>query len=251
MHLNSISAFKDNYIWILNDTQGHCLIVDPGEAPQVIEAIEKNEWQPEAILLTHHHHDHTGGVRELLQKWPQLSVYGPEETRGKGATQIVKEGDTIPFSGHQFKVIAAPGHTLGHVLYYSKPYLFCGDTIFSGGSGRLFEGTPEQMFQSFQKINKLPGDTLICCAHEYTLNNLKFSHDLLPDDKYIENYYLKIKQLREYNEISVPTTLETERKINLFLRIHDIDLQKKLGFYTSPKHLWKIFATLRDKKDRA
>lgn len=182
MNLISIPAFQDNYIWVVSDDSRRCVIVDPGETAPVLAAIEENNWQPEAILLTHHHHDHVGGVKELRQKFPQLVVYGPAETQDKGSTDIVSDGDSITLLGHEFSIFATPGHTLGHICFYSKPYLFCGDTMFSGGCGRLFEGTADQMYQSFMKINALPADTLICCAHEYTLANMKFALSILPDD---------------------------------------------------------------------
>ncbi|EXU77184.1 hydroxyacylglutathione hydrolase [Erwinia papayae] len=249
MNLNSIPALQDNYIWLLNDDRGDCLIVDPGEAEPVLDAISKNHWQPVAILLTHHHHDHTGGVQKLVEKYPQLVVYGPAETLGKGATQVVSEGEKVTVLGMEFSVLHTPGHTLGHISYFSFPYLFCGDTMFSAGCGKLFEGTPQQMYESFQKINSLPAETLICCAHEYTLSNLEFCRSLLPHDVEIERYHHKIKELRAKNGISLPTKLAFERKINIFLRTHEIELQRIIGYETSPSQLWQVFATLRQKKD--
>ena len=249
MNLTSIPALQDNYIWTLNNDQGQCLIVDPGEAAPVLAALEKNQWQPVAILLTHHHHDHVGGVQELVAKYPQVVVYGPHETLNKGATELVVEGDKITVLDCEFSVIYTPGHTLGHISYFSSPYLFCGDTLFSGGCGRLFEGTPEQMFESFQKLNKLPGDTLICCAHEYTLSNLTFAQAILPQDTEIARYYREIKELRAKNGVSLPTKLDFERKINVFLRTQEHELQRIIGHETSPQHEWQVFATLREKKD--
>lgn len=250
MNLNSIRAFQDNYIWVLNNEQGKCVIVDPGEAAPVLKAIEENGWQPEAILLTHHHADHVGGVQQLKDKYPNIEVYGPEETRQKGATQIVGEGDKFSLSGREYSVIATPGHTLGHISYFSSPYLFCGDTMFSGGCGRLFEGTAEQMFESFQKLNQLPADTLVCCAHEYTLSNMKFAAAILPHDPKILARYQQIKDLRAENRITLPTKLALEREINLFLRTQDADLQQALGTNVSSSALWQTFADLREKKDR-
>ncbi|MFC0139909.1 hydroxyacylglutathione hydrolase [Erwinia mallotivora] len=249
MNLNSIPALQDNYIWLLNDDRGDCLIVDPGEAEPVSAAMTKNHWQPVAILLTHHHHDHTGGVQKLVEKYPQLVVYGPAETLSKGATQVVSEGEKVTVLGMEFSVLDTPAHTLGHISYFSFPYLFCGDTMFSAGCGKLFEGTPQQMYESFQKINSLPAETLICCAHEYTLSNLEFCRSLLPHDVEIERYHHKIKELRAKNGISLPTKLAFERKINIFLRTHEIELQRIIGYETSPSQPWQVFATLRQKKD--
>jgi len=249
MNLTSISAFQDNYIWVLNDKDGKCLIVDPGEAAPVLEAIEKNHWQPQAILLTHHHADHVGGVSALTARYPDIIVYGPEETGSKGATQRVNDGDCLSILGTEIRVMATPGHTLGHVSYFTFPYLFCGDTLFSGGCGRLFEGTAQQMYESFQKINALPSETLICCAHEYTESNIRFALSLLPEDDEINSFYRKVKALRAKKQSTLPSTLQTERRVNVFLRTEDPDLQRKAQ---SEIHLHQsndIFAWLRAKKD--
>lgn len=249
MNLNSIPAFQDNYIWVLNDETGRCLIVDPGEAAPVLAAITENGWQPEAILLTHHHNDHVGGVSDLHRHYPNLIVYGPEETRHKGTTKIVADGDRIRVLDQEFHVFATPGHTLGHVCFYSAPWLFCGDTLFSGGCGRLFEGTPAQMYRSLQRINTLPEETLICCAHEYTLSNMKFALSVLPHDLFINEYYREVKELRAKNQITLPTTLKKERQINLFLRTDDIDLINEINKETKLLQSEERFAWLRSKKD--
>jgi len=249
MNLNSISAFQDNYIWVLSNEEGRCVIVDPGEAEPVLKAIEQNQWQPEAILLTHHHHDHVGGVAAICAKFPHLVVYGPAETQNKGTTRVVKDGEKILILGLEFSVIATPGHTSGHISFFSFPYLFCGDTMFSGGCGRLFEGTPAQMYQSFKKINALPEDTLICCAHEYTLANMKFAMHILPEDAAIQDYYHKVNELRVKNQKTLPVTLKNERKINLFLRTDDVDLINKIKEETNMLQPEECFAWLRSKKD--
>ena len=249
MNLTSIPALQDNYIWTLTDDQQHCIIVDPGEAQPVLEKIASNGWLPVAILLTHHHNDHVGGVAELLRHYPQLVVYGPEETRSKGAQKIVTEGDKFDLLGLKFEIISTPGHTLGHISYYSKPYLFCGDTLFSGGCGRIFEGTPQQMYDSIQKLSKYDDETLVCAAHEYTLSNMKFASAIMPQDPQILAEYQKIKDLRAKNGISLPTKLGHERQINLFLRTQDIDLQRTIGVDATQHPVWQTFAVLREKKD--
>ena len=250
MNLISIPAFQDNYIWVLVDDERRCVIVDPGESAPVSDAIKENGWQPEAILLTHHHNDHTGGVADLHAQFPHLVVYGPAETQDKGTTQVVKDGETAFVLGHEFSVIATPGHTLGHICYFSKPYLFCGDTLFSGGCGRLFEGTLSQMYQSLKKLSALPDDTLVCCAHEYTLSNMKFALSILPHDLSINDYYRKVKELRAKNQITLPVILKNERQINVFLRTEDIDLINVINEETLLQQPEERFAWLRSKKDR-
>lgn len=249
MNLNSIPAFQDNYIWVLSEDDGRCLIVDPGEAAPVLRAIEEHQWQPEAILLTHHHNDHVGGVQALRDAFPDVVVYGPAETQHKGATQVVAEGGTVTVLGQDFSVFATPGHTLGHICFFSFPYLFCGDTLFSGGCGRLFEGTATQMYQSFCKINALPDDTVICCAHEYTLGNMKFAISVLPDDRDVQEYYKKVSELRAKNEKTLPVILKNERKINLFLRTEVADLIEVINQEKVLQHPEERFAWLRAKKD--
>ena len=249
MNLNSIPAFQDNYIWVLSEDDGRCLIVDPGEAAPVLRAIEEHQWQPDAILLTHHHNDHVGGVQALREAFPDVVVYGPAETQHKGTTQVVAEGDTVNVLGQDFSVFATPGHTLGHICFFSFPYLFCGDTLFSGGCGRLFEGTATQMYQSFCKINALPDDTVICCAHEYTSGNMKFAISVLPEDRDVQEYYKKVSELRAKNEKTLPVILKNERKINLFLRTEDADLIEVINQERVLQHPEERFAWLRAKKD--
>lgn len=249
MNLNSIPAFQDNYIWVLSEDNGRCLIVDPGEAAPVLRAIEEHQWQPEAILLTHHHNDHVGGVQALRDAFPDVVVYGPAETQHKGTTKVVAEGDTVTVLGQDFSVFATPGHTLGHICFFSFPYLFCGDTLFSGGCGRLFEGTATQMYQSFCKINALSDDTVICCAHEYTLGNMKFAVSVLPQDAEVQEYYKKVSELRAKNEKTLPVILKNERKINLFLRTEDADLIEVINQERVLQHPEERFAWLRAKKD--
>ncbi len=167
----------------------------------------------------------------------------------KGATNIVKEGDRVDILGCEFSVIATPGHTLGHVCFFSDPYLFCGDTLFSGGCGRLFEGSAEQMYQSLQKLNALPDHTLVCCAHEYTLENMKFAMSILPQDRAINDYYSEVKELRAKNQMTLPVILKNERRNNVFLRTDDADLIKEISKETNLQQPEQRFAWLRSKKD--
>lgn len=248
MNLISIPALADNYIWLLHNDQQECIVVDPGEAAPVLAVLSERQLTLKAILLTHHHNDHVGGVAGLVARF-NVPVYGPRETANKGADHIVAEGDRIRLLAIDFTILALPGHTLGHIGFYGAPYLFCGDTLFSAGCGRIFEGTPEQMYQSLQKVKRLAPDTLICCAHEYTLANLAFARTILPEDNLIAGYEHKMKQLRAKNLTNLPTNLAFEAQINLFLRCHDIDLQSKLDPHHTMHDEWRIFALLREKKD--
>jgi len=250
MDLISIPALRDNYIWLLADAQSNCVIIDPGSAEPVFTALTEQQLIANAILLTHHHYDHIDGVIELLRYFPNLPVYGPQETANKGATVLVKEGDNLNIGGQNFSIIATPGHTLGHIAYYNPPYLFCGDTLFSAGCGRLFECTGDQMYASIQKITQLPDATLICSAHEYTVSNLAFARSILPQDRKIKIYEQHVKQLRATNYPSLPTTLRIEREINVFLRCNDIELQKKAGITPYSTSFSSIFSALRIMKDR-
>lgn len=250
MELIRIPALNDNYIWLLADADHQCIIVDPSESEPVIKIINQKKLTPVAILLTHHHNDHVDGVPQLLTHYAKLPVFGPAETAKKGTDHLVTDGDSINIGSFYFNVIALPGHTLGHIGFYQAPYLFCGDTLFSAGCGRIFEGTPEQMFQSLERISALPDDTLICCAHEYTESNLKFAHHIWPENEAITNYLHLIHTKRQKLEPTVPSTLKTERKINLFLQCNNSDLQKKLAIKIDKPSLRATFTLLRQLKDQ-
>lgn len=250
MELIRVPALNDNYIWVLVDGHQQCIIVDPAEAEPVLEIITAKQLTPVAILLTHHHNDHTGGVKGILSKFTTLPVFGPKETQSKGATEIVENGDKVIINEFNLQVIALSGHTSEHIGFYQAPYLFCGDTLFSAGCGRIFEGTPEQMFESIQKIAELPDETLICCAHEYTLSNLKFAHHVWPENEAITQYLQKITQIRDKNQPTVPTTLKKEKKINIFLQCDNLQLQKKLDINVQNPPLRAVFTLLRQLKDQ-
>lgn len=250
MELIQIPALNDNYIWILSDDHQQCIIVDPSESEPVLEILAQKKLIPIAILLTHHHDDHTGGVKGILNEFKHLTVFGPQETKVKGATDLVSHGDNIKIGDFNFQIFALPGHTLGHIGFYQPPYLFCGDTLFSAGCGRIFEGTPEQMYQSLQHIAALPDDTLICCAHEYTQSNLKFAHHIWPENSQISQYQEEVDVKRSKNEPTVPTTLKIERKINLFLQCDNAELQKKININQTNPSLRAVFTVLRQLKDQ-
>ncbi|UDG80644.1 Hydroxyacylglutathione hydrolase [Candidatus Hartigia pinicola] len=250
MDLIRIPVLNDNYIWLISNNYRQCVIIDPTESELILKIIIQKKFIPKAILLTHHHNDHTGGVMGILSVFRNLPIFGPEETRTKGATQIVEDGDGVKIENFYFDIIGLPGHTLGHVGFYRSPYLFCGDTLFSGGCGRIFEGTPEQMYYSIQKISALPDNTLICCAHEYTQSNLNFAHYIWPENITICQYLNEVSIKRSKNQPTVPSTLKIERKINLFLQCNNRILKKKLkinSLNTSPK---TVFIMLRQFKNQ-
>ena len=216
MNIFDIPAFTDNYIWALQ-VDNSITLVDPGDTAPVIKIIKEKKLKIEDILITHHHFDHTGGLVEL-KKYISGKVYGPKNENINGIDIPVTENDLIETLGIEFLTIETPGHTLDHVSFYGKEAgtLFCGDTLFSAGCGRLFEGTYEQLYNSIQKLNKLPDDTKIYCGHEYTLSNLEFVRSQINND-YIEEKYKEISDMRSKNQISLPSILGIERKINPFL----------------------------------
>jgi hydroxyacylglutathione hydrolase len=221
MNIESIKAFTDNYIWaIVNETNKSLWVIDPGEAKPVIEYIKDHHLNLCGILITHHHHDHCGGVAELQSKYA-IPVYGPKHSDIL-VTHVVTDKQTIflPECDLSFEVLAIPGHTLEHIAYYyaEKHLLFCGDTLFSAGCGRVFEGTQQQMVDSLQILASLPDDTLVYCAHEYTLKNLQFAKQVEPQNEDIARQLTFVRSLE--GRPSVPTTLALEKKINPFLRTH-------------------------------
>ena len=217
-----LPAFSDNYIWLLHDGR-QAWAVDPGDARPVLATLQELGLSLQAILLTHHHADHTGGVPELRQA-TGAAVYGPAGEKMPEPVQRVAQGDRIDLLGQSFEVLDVPGHTAGHVAYFgagttgSSPLLFCGDTLFSGGCGRLFEGTPAQMLASLDKLARLPDATKVCCAHEYTLSNLRFALAVEPDNARLAAYAQTCQALRDQGQPTLPALLGEELAINPFLR---------------------------------
>ena len=195
LSVEPIKAYTDNYIWLVSTNEGS-IVVDPGESEEILNLIDTNEIDLKGVLITHHHYDHTNGLLELTNKM-NLEVYGPEKI--EGINNIVNESDKFSLIGIDFEVIEIPGHTLDHLAFYSSnnkdPILFCGDTLFAGGCGRVFEGTFEQMFMSLKKISKYPKETKVFCGHEYTLSNLKFALEVDEDNKELADEYINVKKL--------------------------------------------------------
>ena len=230
MNLIALPAYTDNYIWMLHDGQ-RALVVDPGAAAPVIAALAEHHLELAAILVTHHHADHVGGIEELHAHL-HGPVYGPRHERIPEPYLPLDDGDRIEVLDMAFEVIDVPGHTSGHIAFFhaaeatSAPLLFCGDTLFSAGCGRLFEGTPAQMHASLARLASLPGDTRVCCAHEYTLSNLKFARAVEPANADVNDYTTWCRAQREEGRPTLPSSIARERRVNPFLRCDDPDVVK-------------------------
>ncbi len=211
-----IPAFKDNYIWLLTRGQ-RAAVVDPGDAAPVLARLEADGLVLESILITHHHADHQGGVAALVERW-QPEVFAPAAESITGCSRPLSGGERIEVLGQSLDVMAVPGHTLGHLAYRAPGVLFCGDTLFGAGCGRLFEGTAAQMSASLEAIAALPPETLIYCAHEYTEMNLRFALAVEPDNPALLQRVAKVAALRAAGQSSVPSTLADELATNPFLR---------------------------------
>jgi len=254
MNLIPLPAFQDNYFWLLQDGQ-RALVVDPGDAEPVLDWLRQSAARLEAILVTHHHADHTGGVARLREA-TGARVWGPAaESIPQPATPLA-QGDIALALGLRLEVIEVPGHTAGHIAYYGpdvdgRPLLFCGDTLFSGGCGRLFEGTPAQMLASLDVLCELPGDTRVCCAHEYTLANLKFARAVEPDNLALQAYQQSCEALRARQAPTLPSSLALEKQINPFLRTREPAVVRAAQAYNGadPRDEVAVFAAIRQWKN--
>ncbi len=254
LKLIPVPAFADNYLWMLHDGQ-RALVVDPGDAAPVLRVLKEQALQLESILVTHHHADHTGGVDELREA-TGARVYGPATEKIPAPYEPLHEGDSITAMGLEFKIIDVPGHTSGHIAYYcsavnSRPLLFCGDTLFSGGCGRLFEGTPAQMLASLDKLAALPANTCVCCTHEYTLSNLRFALAVEPGNTELAAYNSACVKLREAGQPTLPTSIAQELLINPFLRTRQAPVQTAARHFDASAHDdISVFAAIRQWKNQ-
>ncbi|MBS0301913.1 MAG: hydroxyacylglutathione hydrolase [Proteobacteria bacterium] len=253
MNLIALPAFEDNYLWLLHDGQ-RALVVDPGDAAPVQEALGRLGLRLHGILVTHHHGDHTGGVAALREA-TGASVYGPARERIPEPFEPLRGGQGVTVLGVDWQVIDVPGHTAGHIAYFAAavdgvPLLFCGDTLFSGGCGRIFEGTPAQMLASLGALAALPPATRVCCAHEYTLSNLRFAQAVEPGNAELIGYTRRCQALREQNRPTLPSTIGTERAINPFLRSRQPAIAKAVRAHApSANDEVAVFAALREWKN--
>lgn len=256
MKIKRIPVLADNYVFVLYEPQQKiAAVVDPAVASPILKFLETIDAQLVAIFNTHHHGDHVGGNRQLMEHFPQVCVYGGAEDRGRipGQKVFLQAGDTVEFAGRTGEVFFVPGHTRAHIAYYFPPLtpeatgeLFCGDTIFAGGCGRLFEGTPTQMINSLTQLRDLPDNTRVWCAHEYTLNNLKFALTVEPDNLNLQTRYHQVQQARDRGLATVPSLLAEEKKTNPFLRWDRPSLQAVAKI----KQPARVFGRIRGMKDR-
>lgn len=242
--ISFIPAFKDNYIWLLT-RDGQAFVVDPGDARPVLERLREAGLTLAGILVTHHHADHQGGVAELVERY-RCPVFAPENESITARTHPLRGGETISVLGVPVEVLAVPGHTAGHLAYSAPGVLFCGDTLFGAGCGRLFEGTPVQMHASLERIAALPDETRIYCAHEYTQMNLPFAAAVEPENAAITARIARVAGLRAAGEATVPLLLGEEKATNPFLRCtQPAVIEAALAHAAVDRSPDEIFAALR------
>ncbi len=249
--LHPIRVLRDNYVWLVATTAGDAVLVDPGEAGPVLAVLRERRLRLRSILLTHHHPDHIGGVAGILEEF-DAQVFAPRDPRITCATRQVDDVGRVGIAGTglEFTAIHVPGHTSSHVAYFGRGLLFCGDTLFSVGCGRLFEGTPEQMLNSLDKLAALAADTKVCCGHEYTESNCAFALGLEPGNRKLQQRAAQVRQLRAAGHPSVPSTLADELDCNPFLRTDSAEIRASLSRHLpADASRVEVFAAVRALKD--
>lgn len=265
LNITPIHAFSDNYIWMIQrDNLPQVVLVDPGQSKPVIRHLQDNNLQPIVILITHQHYDHTGGVAELLEMYPQLRIIGPDRNPSKIKlsidlplpdliTQKVNEGDVVKILelNISFEVKSIPGHTLDHLAYYGEKVVFCGDLLFGAGCGRIFSGNAQMFTESIEKLMALPEDTLMYCAHEYTVDNLGFAKWVEPESEDIMQRDKLEMQKQEKGLSTVPSTVSLELRTNPFVRLQQPKVKQAAEVFAGSalQENWQIFAALREWKD--
>lgn len=251
-HVLHACAFDDNYIWLIGDDAGRVAVVDPGDADPVVAALEAGSLTPVAVLCTHRHHDHVDGIEDLLRRYP-MPVYGPAREPIPARTHALQEGDRVrvPGTAIELAVLDTPGHTSGHIAYTAPGLLFCGDTLFSAGCGRLFDGTAAQLHESLERLAALPEDTAVYCAHEYTLDGLRFAAAVEPSNADVLAHRAWAGERRAAGRPTLPSTIGLERRINPFLRCGQPSVQRAVAAHCGHElsGLVNVFAELRRWKD--
>ena len=252
MPIVPLEAFNDNYIWVIVNEAKHSLTcVDPGDASPVISYAKQNGLTLSNILITHHHQDHTGGITQLLNTFPKAIIYGPADQRIPQISSIVRDEDIVHIDNIAFRVLSTPGHTSSHICYQepTKGWLFCGDTLFSGGCGRVFDSTIELLHRSILLLKNLPRDTKIFCGHEYTLQNLQFAAAVEPENSAIQSYIIHLQE--KTDRCSLPSTIALEKQINPFMRTNMASIQEFARTHGAPSHdSLSVFKLLREQKNR-
>ena len=248
-----IRAFSDNYIWMLIKDD-EVTVVDPGDSVPVINLLNEKNLNLNNIIITHHHFDHTGGIQKLNEVY-DCDVYGPSQGHIQGINKPINDNQEFVISNTLFKAIATPGHTLDHLSYFidqdNEPLLLSGDTLFSGGCGRLFEGTPLQMYESLSKFANLPTNTKVYCTHEYTESNLKFALAVEPNNSHLKEKFLEVVQLRSEDKETLPSTIGEELKVNPFMRCNELDVKKAAENFSNAQFSepHEVLGSIRDWKD--
>lgn len=252
--VSAIKAFSDNYIWMLEGDDSQVVVVDPGDAQVVIDALEKHNKELVAIFITHHHSDHTGGVAQLQEKY-NILAYGPSNSKYSGVNIALEDGASFQLLNSTFCIKAVPGHTLDHICYFTNdtdnPKIFCGDSLFLAGCGRVFEGSMQQMLTAMEYFKQLPENTLIFCTHEYSLDNLAFAQTVEPNNQQIKNTIDKCQKLRALNLATLPSSIKNELLINPFLRTDKVTIQQSALQYTQQPLAGEleVFAAIREWKN--
>lgn len=251
LQLRALPALADNYIWMLSAPGAAAVVVDPGDPAPVLAAAARDGVRPVALLLTHHHGDHIGGAAALLREWPELVVFAPDDPRIDLPCTRVGDGDVATVGEWRFETIAVPGHTVSHVAFLGHGVLFSGDTLFSLGCGRLFEGTPAQMLASLERLAAVPADTQVCCGHEYTLANGAFARVVDPDNNALEGRLQEATRMQDNGLPTLPATIAGERAANPFLRVDSAAVRASVAQWLghAPGDRVETFAALRRWKD--